>query len=145
VEAPKPPNIATLISSIPVGELIRYGFVGLVNTALGYAIFLGFLWWAGLSTQVSNALGYGIGLSVAYVLYRYFVFKGATFSIRSATRFILCFVVAFALNQVALWLLTGKIHVRPELAQIVAMAIYTAVFYTMNKYIVWATKVGVWP
>lgn len=137
MDKPKRSNIATAIKSIPISELIRFGFVGLVNTAVGYLIFLGFLWLVGLSAQASNALGYCIGLSVAYVLYRYFVFRGATFSIRSATRFIVCFVVAFALNQAMLWLLTEKAHVRPELSQIVAMAIYTATFYIMNKYIIW--------
>ena len=123
-----------------IAELVRYGIAGVVNSIIGYAIFFVAFRIIGLSPQISNALGYCIGLSVTFAINRYFVFDGARFNVQSALRFIVCFAVAFALNQGSLVLLIESGFAKPEMAQVFAMSLYTVAFYLMNKHIVWSTK-----
>lgn len=125
------------MNSIPLAEVLRYGIAGLINTAIGYGIFLGVLAWTGLSPQQANAIGYGVGLGVAFLLNRYFVFAHAKLSFEAAVRFMVCFMIAFAINQLMLALLLRVWHVRSEIAQLFAMATYTIAFYVLNKHVVW--------
>ncbi|MEW9571389.1 GtrA family protein [Rhodanobacter sp. Si-c] len=127
------------MKSIPLAEVLRYGIAGLINTALGYAIFLGVLAWTRLSPQQANAIGYGVGLSMAFLLNRYFVFAHAKLSFEAALRFVVCFMIAFALNQLVLTLLLRAWHMRSEIAQLFAMATYIIMFYMLNKHVVWGT------
>jgi putative flippase GtrA len=53
----------------------RYLLVGLLNTGLGYAIIFGCMYGLGLSPVLSNALGYGLGMSISYFLNRSFTFR----------------------------------------------------------------------
>ena len=54
------------------GKLVRFGLVGLVNTAIGYLLFLMFFFLAEFSAPVSNTLSYLIAVFVAFFLYRNF-------------------------------------------------------------------------
>lgn len=127
------------MKSIPLAEVLRYGIAGLINTALGYGIFLGVLAWTRLSPQQANAIGYGVGLSVAFLLNRYYVFAHARLSFEAALRFVVCFMIAFALNELVLTLLLRAWHMRSEIAQLFAMATYIIAFYMLNKHVVWGT------
>ena len=120
-----------------LGELLRYGVAGAVNSLVGYGVFILALDGLALQPQWANAVGYAIGLCMAFVLNRYFVFAGARFSWNAAMRFLLCFGVAFAVNQLVL---AGLLHAGlagPRIAQLFAMAAYTVVFYVLNKHVVW--------
>lgn len=125
---------------VPFTEVLRYGIAGLINTAVGYGIFLGILAWTRLSPQQANAIGYGMGLGVAFLLNRYFVFAYAKLSLVAAARFMICFMVAFAINQLVLMLLLRAWLVRSEIAQLFAMASYTLAFYLLNRYVVWGVN-----
>lgn len=118
-------------------EIFRYVIAGGVNTLIGYGVFLVALWRADLSPELSNILGYSVGLSIAFVLNRFFVFKGVCFSLWSSVRFLTGFASAFLLNQAMLFFLVNFLKVAPEIAQIFAMTTYTLIFYLINKYLVW--------
>ena len=118
-------------------EVLRYAIAGGINTVVGYGAFLMALRWINLSPGISNAIGYAIGLSVAFTLNGFFVFKNARLSLRAGMRFTIGFAIAFALNQATLFCLIRVFQIIPEIAQIFAMATYTLVFYLINKYLVW--------
>lgn len=118
-------------------EFHRYLAAGLLNTAIGYASFLIALHALGLTPITSNGISYAIGLLSAYIMNGAFVFKKSRHSIESLLRFILGFFIAYAINIGTLHSSTEYIGLRPEIAQIFAMASYTISFYFINKYFVW--------
>ncbi|WP_088282562.1 GtrA family protein [Ideonella sp. A 288] len=117
-------------------EFVRYLLAGLANTAVGYAAFLALLWGAGLGPRAANAGSYAVGLCLALLLNRYFVFEGATVTPGAVVRFAAGFGVAYALNLATLWRLLD-LGVPPAWAQLVAMAVYTIGFYAINRLWVW--------
>lgn len=122
-------------------ELFRYLVAGGVNTLVGYGIFWLGLNHLGMHASTANALGYAIALCVAYALNRVFVFTTANIQKPSIFRFMIAFFVAFAINQGVLIASIQLVGLRPELAQIFAMVIYTLVFFLMNKYFVFNQRI----
>lgn len=118
-------------------EFVRYVIAGLINTGVGYGVFLIALWGFESSALIANAFGYAVGLMCAYSLNLFYVFKAAQFSKASMGRFLLGFGAAYSVNVAVLWTLTQGVHLWPEVAQIGAMATYTLSFYLINKFFVW--------
>lgn len=119
-----------------MNELLRYLVAGGVNTVVGYGVFWVGLHQLGLHASAANALGYAVALCVAYVLNRVLVFTASTAGGASVVRFMLAFILAFAINQGVLATCIEFFQLRAEFAQVIAMIIYTLVFYFANKYYV---------
>lgn len=120
-------------------ELLRYLVAGVANTAVGYGVFLLLHGVAGLAPHAANAGSYAVGLLVALLLNRYFVFHGAKVTPAAVWRFALGFVVAYALNLAVLSLGLG-LGAPAWLAQIFAMVVYTLCFYAINRMWVWRER-----
>lgn len=118
-------------------EFLRYLVAGVVNTIVGYGVFLLAFRGLGLQVFVANALGYAAGLAAAYLQNRYFVFRGSRHSVGALLRFLVGFGVAYLANVAVLELAHARIGLRAELAQLAAMAVYTVVFYLVNRCYVW--------
>jgi putative flippase GtrA len=123
-----------------LNEFSRYIIAGVVNTATGYGIFWALLKSTSLGPEIANSIGYAIALGVAFILNRVFVFEGARIFAAAATRFVIAFAIAFLLNQAVLFILFRLLSVRPEIAQIFAMATYTVTFYLLNKHFVFGLR-----
>lgn len=117
-------------------EFLRYLVAGLLNTVLGYGVFLGLHWGLGLDARPANALALAAGLMQSLLLNRWFVFRGARLRPVAMLRFSLGFCVAYGLNFVVLSLLLQQ-GVAGALAQLAAMASYTLCFYALNRVWVW--------
>lgn len=118
-------------------EFSRYLLSGVANTAVGYLVFLFVLYVFGANVLVSNAVSYGVGLLVAYILNILYVFEFSRHSLAAAGRFFLAFGVAYGVNAIVLLLISGQFGVRAEIAQLFAMGGYTVCFYLLNRYFVW--------
>ncbi|WP_242166938.1 MULTISPECIES: GtrA family protein [unclassified Pseudomonas] len=114
-------------------QLIKYALTGVINTLVGYGVFWILFTQFNLKAEYANAIGYGIALIFAFGLNKVFVFNQSTFHHGMIPRFIVAFLAAFLINQVVLIGLHRFLGVRAEIAQIVAMATYTVLFYILNK------------
>lgn len=123
-------------------EIIKYGLVGVINTIIGYGVFLIAYEWAKFSPEMANAIGYLFGLCAAFILNKIFVFNQREISFVESVRFLIAFMLAFGLNQAMLIFLINYSPVPVEVAQIFAMAIYTVLFYLLSKYFVFVKKCG---
>lgn len=117
-------------------QFIRFLLVGVFNTGLGYCVIFGCMYLAGFSAELSNALGYGVGLIVSYFLNRNFTFKSVQDRRTEMIRFVGVFLIAYAANFIVLTTLIHKLDVHPGISQVVAGVIYVAASYFMNKYYV---------
>lgn len=123
------------------GEMLRYLVAGLANTAVGYGVFLFLNAVVGVAPHASNAASYAVGLLVALLLNRYFVFQGARITPTAVWRFALGFGAAYTLNLLALSVGLA-LGLPPWLAQIFAMVTYTVSFYLINRAWVWRDREG---
>ena len=114
-------------------QMISFGLVGVVNTAIGFGVIALAQVMFGLHPVVSNMLGYIAGLTNSYFMNRAFTFKGSAHSIRAMLRFLLAFGIAYGANVAVLLIL---IQISPDqvlLWQGLAMVTYTAIFFLVSK------------
>ncbi|MEM6905603.1 MAG: GtrA family protein [Pseudomonadota bacterium] len=121
-----------------LGELIRFGLVGVLNTAVGGGVIFALHFGAGLGLVWANLLGYVAGLLCSFVLNNAWTFGGDG-SWRAALRFLLAFGVSYGVN---LGVLFGLIHLGLAVvpAQLAAMIAYTAVFFVLSKLFVFTRQ-----
>lgn len=112
---------------------IRFLAVGATNTVIGYGVFallqlvafrdvpFGYL--------ASLVLSYAVGIAVAFVLYRRFVWKVRGNVLVDLLRFIGVYLTAIALNALLLPLLVEVAGLDPLLAQLVVLVITTLVSF----------------
>ncbi len=117
-------------------QLVKYVVVGLANTALGYAIIFGCMYWLGLGPVLSNVIGYALGLVVSYLLHRKVTFQSTQTGHAEALRFLVVFGVAYSLNLLMLMLLIDYWHVHKGWSQVIAGAVYVIASFLMQKFYV---------
>jgi putative flippase GtrA len=108
----------------------KYSVSGLVNTVIGYAIISACMA-IGLSPMLSNILGFAVGFVTSFLQSRYWVFRSRGRVSDDAPRFVLAFLVAFAVNLLVLHLLLG-LGINSYLAQFCACCVFTAVGFLLN-------------
>jgi putative flippase GtrA len=121
-------------------QLLKFAAVGVVNTALGYAVIFACMYLADLSAVTSNVIGYAVGLIVSYVLNRSFTFRSAAPPRREIIRFVAIFLLAYLANLAALVLLIRHAGVHEGVAQVIAGVVYFALSFLLNKYYVFAVR-----
>lgn len=124
-----------------VGLIARFGLVGLVNTAIGFAVVLLLDPILGVPPALANAASYAVGITVGFLLSRNFVFRSRAGLSATGLRYLIAALGAFALNQLVLrlaGLALGAGSVQHIAAQLSAMAVYSAVFFVVCR--LWVFK-----
>ena len=75
-------------SNIDIKEMIKFGFVGGMNTLIGTAVMFFAYNALGLGYWVSSALNYIVGSIFSYFANKYFTFKSKKKSLREVFRFV---------------------------------------------------------
>ncbi|WP_241984334.1 GtrA family protein [Cryobacterium sp. Hb1] len=118
-------------------QRVRFLAVGATNTLVGYLIFSAFTLWVfadvHLGYLLSLALSYAVGISLAFVLYRRFVFVVHGHVLRDFARFVSVYLVAIGINAVALPLLVEVVRVPPLLAQLIILVVTTLLSFFGHK------------
>ncbi|GAA4337537.1 hypothetical protein GCM10023165_15620 [Variovorax defluvii] len=123
-------------------ELIRYAFVGVLNTGLGYAVIflcMGVLDW---SPVASNIAGYAVGFVVSFTLNRSFTFRSKGPARRELRRFLLIFALAYLANLAVLVLCVHAMGLDGGWAQVIAGFGYFGLSFALSKYYVFAEGAG---
>ncbi|MEJ8847068.1 GtrA family protein [Variovorax rhizosphaerae] len=119
-------------------QLMRFAAVGVLNTAVGYAVIFGCMYLLGLSAVVSNVLGFAVGLVISYVMNRRFTFRSVASAPREMLRFVLIFLLAYFCNLGVLLLLIKSVGMHEGIAQVPAGIVYFGISFILNKYYVFA-------
>ena len=118
-------------------QRIRFLAVGAVNTVVGYLVFAAFTLWVFpdvyLGYLLSLALSYVVGITLAFVLYRRFVFVVHGHVLRDFARFVSVYLVAIGINVAALPLLVEVVLVPPLLAQLIILVVTTLLSFFGHK------------
>jgi putative flippase GtrA len=124
-------------------QFSRFLLVGFANTALGYAVIFGCMYLGGLTPELSNAVGYLVGLVVSYFLNRHFTFRSARRRSTEFVRFVIVFLTAYTANLIVLVVLVRGLGSHAALSQVVAGVVYIGTAYLLNKrYVFRSTEVS---
>ena len=122
--------------SIITRQALRFGAVGVLNTGFGLCTIWLFMWF-GASAILSNAIGYGLGFILSFVLNRNWSFNrnensaGAGSAMSNMPKFFIAFVGSWLLN---ITIVAAGIHttnISPYFLQIFGMAAYTITFFVL--------------
>ena len=85
--------------------LIKYLLVGVLNTIVGFGlIFL--LMWRGFSPEISNIIGYAVGICFSFVMNKIFTFQSKQASkkanLAEFAKFVSSMLIAWSLNFITL-------------------------------------------
>jgi putative flippase GtrA len=114
----------------------RYLLVGVLNTGVGYAIIFLCMYGLGLSPEISNALGYGLGMVISYTANRVFTFGNFPSTRATMLRFAMVNGVAYLANLGMLVLLVRGLGIHEGLSQVLAGGVYVVTSFLMNKHYV---------
>jgi putative flippase GtrA len=116
--------------SRPAGAFVRYVVVGVVNTAVTYALYLALLQVMDYGWAYTIAFVAGIG--IAYALQSRFVF-GAAPSLKTFFAFPLVYVVQYVVGGIALRVLVESGIASREIALFLVLAVTVPVGYVLSK------------
>lgn len=108
--------------------------VGLANTAVGVGVIAGGIL-LGLHPVVANALGFGVGLCVGFALNSRITF-GTRGSRRLLARYLLAFLVAYAVNLGAVLALDRVFPGHELITYVLGIVPYTLVFFLLAEHFV---------
>jgi len=123
-------------------QFLKYIVAGVINTGVGYGVFLILHRLFGVSPEGANASGYAIALVVAFLLNKVFVFDKSVIDGGTIPRFIAAFIVAYVVNLLILMIFYRMIGLVAEAAQVFAMISYTVIFYYLNKHFVFNDQIA---
>ena len=113
---------------------VRFGAVGLVNTAVGYGTMLALQLGVGWPPVAANAAGYAVGLAVSDVLDSSFTFAISRPHSETLAPFLGVAALSYALNLVALHFASQQLQWAPPAAQLLAVVSYNVSFYCLSRW-----------
>lgn len=114
-------------------QFSRFLLVGVLNSLLGYLIIFGCMYVLKISPEVSNLIGYSVGLALSFVLNRTFTFRSSGKQSGELIRFLAVFTVAYGANLAVLYLLVRILLIHAGISQVIAGVVYVIFTYFMNK------------
>lgn len=113
-------------------RLVRFGVIGVINTAVYYALFLFFHLW--MEYLVAHVTAFVIAMIGSYFLNCYF-----TFRVRPGWRTFLLFPLSnasnFIVTTVALWITVDRLGLDPRIAAIMVAVVAVPITYLVARII----------
>ena len=121
-----------LPEALPIIQLSKFSFVGILNTIVGYGAFFIFLTW--FNYMVSLIIAHIIGVTHSYVWNKYWTFKSDGIQIKEFVKFNSVYVIVFVVNAIFLIFLVDTLNFNPKIGQLLVLPIITIISFTGHKY-----------
>jgi putative flippase GtrA len=108
---------------------LRFGIVGVFNTALGLGVIFAAKAFGELGDLPANAIGYAVGITASFALNRNWTFRHKGKIARAFWRFLAVFGIAYALNLATVFGLRDFAGLNAYVAQAIGVAPYTLFSY----------------
>ena len=114
-------------------RLIPFLVTGVANSIVGFSVIF-FCLFVGASGITANITGYAVALTCSFLLNRHYVFGvRGTISHAEVIKFLAVFITAFGVNMSVLLLTQSVLGEASQIAQVLAVAAYTLVFYPLSR------------
>ena len=121
-------------------KTIKFGIVGVINTAFGTAIMFGLYNLAGCSYWLSSAANYFFGSILSYFLNKNFTFQNKDSVSKTIPKFVLnilvCYILAYGIAKpAALYALQNySVVIQENVAMLVGMCLFVVFNYCGQRY-----------
>ena len=115
------------------GEVFRFLIGGVLNTVVGYSVYLLLFHW--VRYEVAYAIAYITAIAVSYVFNAMFVFR-QPMRVRSALYYPLVYLAQFLLGLILLKVLIGVVHVSAWLAPLLVSVLTIPMTFLLSRIIV---------
>ena len=128
----------TLLSNINIRQLIKFIFVGLLNTGVYYVVYFVLLR-LGFFYAISHTIGNIIGIINSYFWNKFFTFRSKAKSINETLRFITVCILHYLFVLLIIYICIEHMGTSPELAGLIGAFIGMIVSYLGHKF--WSFKI----
>lgn len=115
-------------------SVLRYGLVGLANTAIGLSLIYAFKYFAGFGDALANFLGYAIAVVFSYVANSRWTFQYKGPDSSGAAKFLITLAAAYLCNLLTVLTAIHVFGIDGYWAQPLGIAPYAVVGYLGNRY-----------
>jgi putative flippase GtrA len=113
------------------GQLARFVFVGVLNTAVGYLAYFFLVDY--INYLAALAISHMIGVTHSYIWNRYWTFKSRQTKLVEFIRFNSVYALVFATNAAVLAAFVNVLHMDSRLGQLIALPIVTAISFAGHR------------
>ena len=121
---------AAAMRSANIAQFTRFLGAGLINTGVGYGVYLILLIW--INYQVAYAAAYVVGIAVAYLLNSLFVFR-SPIGLRTALTYPLVYVAQYLFGAALLYGMVSWLGIDRRWAALIALALSAPVSFWLNR------------
>ena len=133
-----------------IRQSLRFGTVGLVNTAIGLLAIYAVIFFFNANPALANAIGYAIGLTVSFALNRFWTFDDnrsiakvlPSYLLAAAVSYLLAAAVSYLLNLSVVLLGTYHFGVGPYLVQLFGIGVYTVSMFLGCRWFVFQAPIN---
>ena len=125
-----------------IRQSLRFGIVGLVNTAVGLMAIYGVIFFFSAGPAIANAIGYAIGLTVSFALNRFWTFGDTQSIAKVLPAYLLAAALSYLLNLSVVLLGTYQFGMGPYLVQVFGIGIYTVAMFLACRWFVFEAPIN---
>jgi putative flippase GtrA len=112
-----------------IWQSLRFGAVGLVNTAIGLTAIYAVIYFLNATPAIANAIGYVLGLAVSFALNRFWTFENSQSLKKVLPRYLLIAAISYLMNLTVVLLGAYYFGVGPYLVQLFGIGVYTVTMF----------------
>jgi len=116
-------------------QVIRYGFVGVLNNLLGYFIYLAMTYF-GVDPKIAITILYPVGATAAYFGHSKYSFSYRGGNAAALLRYALAHFAGYGVNFAMLFILSDQLKLPHQFVQAAAIFVVAGVLFLMFKYFV---------
>jgi len=117
-------------------QFVRFLLVGVANTLVGLSIIYSAKYFFSLGDVLANAIGYGVGIVVSFMLNSRWTFRYSGLMLPAALKFLGAALVAYAANLLTVMAAIKGFGMNAYVAQALGTPAYTVTAYLISKYLV---------
>lgn len=125
--------------TVMLGQVARYGVVGVLNNLLGYLIYL-VVTWLWLDPKVAVTLMYPIGAVTAYFGHARYSFAYSGRTSLGIVRYAIAHLIGYGANIGMLYLFADRLGYPHQLVQAVAIVAVAGILYLLFRYFVFSNR-----
>jgi putative flippase GtrA len=118
-----------------LGQLFRYGIVGVLSNAVGYLLYLG-ITMAGMEHKLAMTLLYLVGVAQTFLFNRQWTFRSEGPARSALIRYVLAHMIGYVINFLMLSVLVDRFGFPHQWVQAAAIFIVAGFLFVAMKFLV---------
>jgi len=119
-----------------LNQLVRFGSVGLLNTAIGLLAIYAVIFFFNTGPAIANAIGYAIGMVVSFALNRLWTFGDNRSILKVLPQYLLAASISYLLNLSIVIFGTNYFGLGPYVVQFFGIGAYTSTMFLICRFFV---------